>query len=69
MHFCELYTLGLSPNTLDVYDMSDGLVAKPATDPAISLPPVFFQGAYLTSFRLPMSITLTTILSLIYAYL
>ncbi|KAH8115245.1 alpha/beta-hydrolase [Phellopilus nigrolimitatus] len=39
------YTLpwSLSPNSLDVYDIPDGLEVKPATSPGSTLPPVFFQ--------------------------
>lgn len=31
-------------DSLDVYDLTDGLAEKPATSPAILLNPVFFTG-------------------------
>lgn len=40
--------IGLDPSggALDVYDLTDALLVKPATSPADSLPPVFLQGTH-----------------------
>lgn len=39
-----------NPDVLNVYDLTDGLVAKPATDPAGELSPAFFQGVFVHAF-------------------